>query len=101
MSKMVNESLSGKDGKLLLGWEKVWGGVGEITLHVLAYHPRASKNKRKSGGFSSCTSGKIGLLICRLSLPKRITSGQTGSLYTGFQIWHDCNFRFLDKVSLC
>ena len=45
MSKMVNGSLSGKDGKLLLGWERVGGGGGEMTLHVLAYHPRGSKNK--------------------------------------------------------
>ena len=67
MSKMVNESLSGKDGKLLLGWEKVGGGGGEMILHVLAYHLRGSKNKRKIGGFSSCTSGKIGLLVCSLS----------------------------------
>lgn len=67
MSKMVNGSLSGKDGKLLLGWKRVGGGGGEMTLHVLAYYPRGSKNKRKIGGFSSSTSGKIGLLVCRLT----------------------------------
>ena len=67
MSKIMNGSLSGKDGKLLLGWESVGGGGGEMTLHVLAYHPRGSKNKKKSGGFSSSTSGKIGLLVCRLT----------------------------------
>ena len=67
MSKIMNGSLSRKDGKLLLGWERVGGGGGEMTLHVLAYHPRGSKNKKKSGGFSSGTTGKIGLLVCRLT----------------------------------
>ena len=47
MSKIMNGGLSGKDGKLLLGWERVGGGGGEMTLHVLAYHPRGSKNKKK------------------------------------------------------
>ena len=42
MSKIMNGSLSRKDGKLLLGWERVGGGGGEMTLHVLAYHPRGS-----------------------------------------------------------
>ena len=67
MSKIMNGSLSRKDGKLLLGWERVGGGGGEMTLHVLAYYPRGSKNKRKTGGFSSSTSGKIGLLVCSLT----------------------------------
>ena len=67
MSKIMNGGLSGKDGKLLLGWERVGGGGGKMTLHVLAYHPRGSKNKKKSGGFSSSTSGKISLLVCRLT----------------------------------
>ena len=47
MSKIMNGGLSGKDGKLLLGWERVGGGGGEMTLHVLAYHPRRCKNKKK------------------------------------------------------
>ena len=53
MSKIMNGSLSGKDGKLLLGWERVGGGGGggEMTLHVLAYHPRGSKNKKKKWWF--------------------------------------------------
>ena len=66
-SKIMNGSLSRKDGKLLLGWERVGNGGGEMTLHVLAYYPRGSKNKRKIGGFSSSTSGKIGLLVCSLT----------------------------------
>ena len=67
MSKIMNGSLSRKDGKLLLGWERVGGGGGEMTLHVLAYYPRGSKNKRTIGGFSSSTTVKIGLFVCRLS----------------------------------
>ena len=63
MSKIMNGSLSRKDGKLLLGWERVGGGGGEMTLH----YPRGSKNKRKTGGFSPSTSGKIGLLVCSLT----------------------------------
>ena len=47
MSKIMNGSLSRKDGKLLLGWERVGGGGGEMTLHVLAYYPRGSKNNKK------------------------------------------------------
>lgn len=85
--KMANCCWVGKGG----------GGGGEMTLH----YPRGSKNKRKTGGFSPSTSGKIGLLVCSLTWPKCITSGQTGSPYTGFQIWHECNFKFLDKFSLC
>ena len=47
MSKIMNGSLSRKDGKLLLGWERVGGVGGEMTLHVLAYHPRGRRIKEK------------------------------------------------------
>ena len=53
--------------QIAVGLERVGGGGGEMTLHVLAYYPRGSKNKRKIGGFSPSTSGRIGLLVCSLT----------------------------------
>ena len=62
MSKIMNGSLSRKDGKLLLGWERVGGGGGEMTLHVLAYHPRGSKNKKKVVVFPPAPLAKLAFL---------------------------------------
>ena len=67
------------------------------TLHVLAYHPRGSKNKKKKVVvFPPAPLAKLAFLsVGWLDHLKCITSGQTGSPYTGFQIWHECNFKFL------
>ena len=90
--KMANCCWVGKGWGVVVGrwpcmsWHTIQGGVRiKEKLVVSPLAPLA----------------KIGLLVCSLTWPKCITSGQTGFPYTGFQIWHECNFKFLDKFSLC
>ena len=85
--KMANCCWVGK------GWGVVVGRWPCMSWHTIQGGVRI---KKKVVVFPPAPLAKLAFLsVGWLDHLKCITSGQTGSPYTGFQIWHECNFKFL------